>query len=467
MANEHKEKQKLVYVSILTQVYIDPEINNRELADTEEETRSLANSIESTNGLLQPIIIYPAPPARKLQHGFDYELGSGYRRSAALKLLMEESNETDWVEKVPAMLHEATPAADRHIHQLIENLQRKDLKPMEIALAFKKAMHDKDSRMTQKQLARSIAWDESTVSTYLKVANNLNTEVQTKVLTGELPWSSARELAAVVAKHKISDKEQSDLAAIGVGMQVEDFTNHLLDHYKDASSTSDEAAAPGVSTGKEKDGVQRTYTAIRGSDLEKKYIPKLEAMKAEAKNDAEKAQLDIYIDAIKFVLQVDGTSLGAKLDPWEQQLTEEAQERKNSEDRSRHENNYVRKAVSGIKKSLREIPPATLPDGSVNPNREAPTLPGVLERVKATVLESLERGKAAKLDEGTMVEGFVVANVEDFIKKIQSAYIESVKKDKEAAEKREKDREAKKLAKETGTDEAAEKGENAVATASA
>ncbi len=142
----------LLHVNIMTEVYIDPEINNRELADTEDETASLANSIESTAGLLQPIVVYATPDARRKEHGMPYELGSGYRRCAALKHLAVSLQDDSWVESVPAMIHEKTDIGERHIHQLVENLQRKDLKPMEIALAFHKAINDKAASLSQSEL---------------------------------------------------------------------------------------------------------------------------------------------------------------------------------------------------------------------------------------------------------------------------------------------------------------------------
>lgn len=172
------QKAQAMDVDIVNEVYIDPEINNRELADTPDETESLANSIETTGGLLQPIVVYVTPDARKTEHGMPYELGSGYRRCAALKHLAERNEDETWTAVVPAMVHERTEIADRHVHQLVENLQRKDLAPMEIALAFKRAIDDKSANLNQTELARKIAWPVPTVSNYLRVANNLTPEVQ-------------------------------------------------------------------------------------------------------------------------------------------------------------------------------------------------------------------------------------------------------------------------------------------------
>jgi ParB/RepB/Spo0J family partition protein len=459
------QKAQAMDVDIVNEVYIDPEINNRELADTPDETQSLANSIETTGGLLQPIVVYVTPDARKTEHGMPYELGSGYRRCAALKYLAERNEDETWTAAVPAMVHERTEIADRHVHQLVENLQRKDLAPMEIALAFKRAIDDKSANLNQTELARKIAWPVPTVSNYLRVANNLTPEVQGMVLEGKVGFSQAKELASVVQRHHISDKEQLELAAVASGQQHAEFVEHLQNHYREEGEEGATAEGATAANGKEvssgKEGSQRTYNTIRGSVLETKYIPKLEEMVKQATTEEQKVKYNHYMDAIKFVLNVDGTELGTELAPWEQKLQEEKEALKEKEDRDRNESQYIRKAVSAIKKELKNIPPATLPDGTPNPKREAPTLPTVLEQTKKAIEESLKKAHEAGLEQNQMIEGFMVSNVDEFIEKISNSYVESVKKDNEATARRAAAAEKKKLAEK----EAAEKGSDATETA--
>lgn len=430
-----KTEKSYLDVNILTEVYIDDDINNRELADTEEEINSLANNIEQTGGLLQPIIVYPTPEIRRKDHGMPYELGSGYRRCAALKFLAESTGDEDWVTAVPAVVKEEQGLGQRHIDQLSENLQRKNLNNMEVALAFKKVIDDQEARMNQADLARAIGWPPASVSNFLRVANYLNPATQSLVMEDKIPWSSAKELASVVIKHKINDEHQNQLALIASSSSYDDFVAHLNSLFKTSGEAGDEKAAD-VSTVKS-DGVQRIMNSIRSTDLKNKYIPKLEEMVKEAKTDSEKARYGVYIDAIKFVLNIQGTDLGATLAPWEQELEEKALASKAEDERLRLENQFIRKRVTFIKQELKKIPPATLPDGSPNPHRELPTLPQVFDMVKKEVFASLAKGKEAGMEENFMSEGFQVKDVEGFLKKIQEAYTESVKKDDEKAKKRE------------------------------
>ena len=430
-----KTETSNIEVDILKEVYVDDDINNREVADDEETLNSLANSIEQTGGLLQPIIIYPTPDIRLKDHGCKWELGSGYRRVAALKRLAETTGDEAWVTAVPASVREVASIGQRHIDQLTENLQRKNLNNMEVALAFKKVIDDPDSKMTQADLARSISWPVSSVSNFMRVANYLNATTQGLVMEEKIPWSSAKELASAVNKFKISDQLQNQLALIAASVPVDEFIAKLNKQFNTAEAAADEAAAP-VSTGNT-EGSQRINNSIRSSQLKDKYIPKLEEMKKAATNDKEKEKLDIYIDAIKFVLNIQGTSLGASLAPWESELEEKALEEKAQNERERLETQFIRKRVTFIKQKLKEIPPATLPDGTANPHRELPTLPQVFDLVKKEVWASLKNGKQAGMEENYMQEGFLVTDVEAFIKKISDAYVESVKKDAENAKRRE------------------------------
>ena len=193
----------------LDDVYMDADLNNRFIGDTDDETKELAASIESTNGLLQPIGIAPTPESHKTSHDKPYELVWGFRRCRALRYLDECNGTNAWTKNVDAVLEEAS-TKDRIVNQLIENLQRKDLNPMEVALSMKSALEDKEAGLNQTDLAKLIGMAVPTVSNYLKAATKLSTNIQGLVLAGKLGWSHAK----VIMGLDIPTEQQEQLAGI-------------------------------------------------------------------------------------------------------------------------------------------------------------------------------------------------------------------------------------------------------------
>lgn len=465
-------------VNILTEVYINEEINHREIVDTPQETESLANSIEDSGGLLQRIIIYPTPADRLKSHGMPYELGSGYRRCAALIYLAEKLSDTGWVESVPAELREGLTAGRRALDQLMENLQRKDLKPMEQAIAMREVMLEKDHGLTQTDLARAVGMPVSTVSNFLTTANFLTPNVADLALKGTLGWAHAKDLAGFTKKFKIDAPMQATLAAVGTGLSHADFLKHLNEKYEVAAPADDEAvgagtvAEDGVSTGKSEGGQegaeagatdnQRTYTTMRSKEISDKYIPKFKALQTDAKSEAEKAAWAIRIDTLNFAMKMEGTTLGSILAPWEEEELEKAEELKAAEEEVRLRKSYIRRTVTFMKQELKKAPPISLADGSPNPNRSMPTLAQVLQSVKQNITDSLAKGKEAGLGENVCIDGFPVPSVDEFMKTINSEFAASQKKENESNQKRKDAAEARKLeadAKKAAAEEAGASGE--------
>ena len=95
-----------------------PESQPRKYFD-EEGIKSLSYSIKE-NGLLQPLVV------RRLPSGREYELIAGERRLRALKHAK--------IGRVPVIVMDVNDAESRKL-QLVENLQREDLNPLEETLA--------------------------------------------------------------------------------------------------------------------------------------------------------------------------------------------------------------------------------------------------------------------------------------------------------------------------------------------
>ena len=137
------------------------------------EMESLRDSI-AAHGLLQPVVV------RRLEDR--YELIAGERRLRAVR-------EAGWSE-VPANVVEAD---DRETAELaiIENLQRKDLNPLEKAAAFQRYLEVYGC--TQEELAGRLKLDRSTVSNLIRLLE-LPEEVQESIRRAKITQGHARAL---------------------------------------------------------------------------------------------------------------------------------------------------------------------------------------------------------------------------------------------------------------------------------
>jgi ParB family chromosome partitioning protein len=143
---------------------------------SESEISGLINSIKS-KGVIQPIVV------RK--KGKSYELICGERRYRAAKKV--------GLKKIPAVVKDLT---DREVLELaiIENLQRKDLNPIEEAKAFHRLI--KEFGLTQTEIAKEVGRERSTISNTIRLLK-LPQTIQTMVLTDEISEGHARALLSV------------------------------------------------------------------------------------------------------------------------------------------------------------------------------------------------------------------------------------------------------------------------------
>lgn len=140
---------------------------------SEPEIASLAESLKE-HDMLQPVLV------RKV--GERFQLISGERRlRAAIR--------AGW-STVPARLREAD---DRLVAELaiVENLQRKDLNPIEKALSFKRYLDE--HRCTQDDLAQRLKIDRSTIANLMRLLE-LPAPVLDAVRRGEVTAGHARAL---------------------------------------------------------------------------------------------------------------------------------------------------------------------------------------------------------------------------------------------------------------------------------
>ena len=146
--------------------------------------QELADSIKE-NGVFQPILV------RKSLQG--YELVAGERRLRASKLA--------GLKEIPVIVKDFSDKEMMEI-SLLENIQRKDLTPIEEASAYEQLI--KKLNYTQEQLAKRIGKSRANVTNLLRLLT-LPNEVQKLVNDGKLSYGQARTLLALDSEDKIID----------------------------------------------------------------------------------------------------------------------------------------------------------------------------------------------------------------------------------------------------------------------
>ena len=146
---------------------------------TDAELDELTASIRQ-NGLLQPLVVRPAPAAKDR-----YELVAGERRLRAVSRL-------EWRD-VPVLVREASDET-LLVLALVENLQRSELNPLEEAEGYQ-ALADKFG-LTQADIATAVGKDRSTVANLVRLLK-LPPSIRKLVDSGELSAGHARALLAV------------------------------------------------------------------------------------------------------------------------------------------------------------------------------------------------------------------------------------------------------------------------------
>ncbi len=145
----------------------------------EDELEELSASIRA-NGLLQPLVVRPAPKSTD-----QWELVAGERRLRAVSRL-------GW-QDVPAMTREVDDET-LLVLALVENLQRQELAPLEEAEGYQ-ALAD-SFNLTQEEIARAVGKNRTTVTNMLRLLK-LPPSVRKLLADSKLTMGHARALLGV------------------------------------------------------------------------------------------------------------------------------------------------------------------------------------------------------------------------------------------------------------------------------
>lgn len=155
----------------------------------EEDLKDLAASIEKY-GIIQPLLL------KKKED--KYEIIAGERRFRAAKLAS--------LEKVPAIVKDITDHESSRI-AIIENIQRKDLNPVEEAMSYRHLLDSQD--LTQKELAEEIGKSRQYIGNTIRLLN-LDPRVLKLLEEEEISVSHGKKLLSI----KDGDKQYKEAMRI-------------------------------------------------------------------------------------------------------------------------------------------------------------------------------------------------------------------------------------------------------------
>lgn len=168
----------------IIEVALDDIIPNRfqpRLSFDEQDLNELADSIRQ-HGIIQPLVL------RKI--GDKYEIIAGERRYKASYIA--------GLTTVPAVIINLNDNESAEV-AIVENIQRKDLSPIEEAKSYQKLLDR--GYLTQDQLASRMGKTQATVSNKLRLLN-LSEDVQEALLNNKISERHARSIL------RIEDKEE-------------------------------------------------------------------------------------------------------------------------------------------------------------------------------------------------------------------------------------------------------------------
>lgn len=179
----------------------------------EETLKELASSIREL-GVIQPITV------RKLDFN-KYQLVSGERRFRASKLL--------GLPTIPAYIRIANDQESLEM-ALVENIQRQDLDPIEIALSYQRLIDE--IQLTQEQMSERVGKKRSTIANYLRLLK-LDPIIQTGMRDGFISMGHGRAIINIEDQSNQLDIYEKILSD---KLSVRD-TEALVKNYHNTSET--------------------------------------------------------------------------------------------------------------------------------------------------------------------------------------------------------------------------------------
>lgn len=155
----------------------------------EERLKELSESLKQ-QGLVQPIVVRAK--------GDKFEIIAGERRWRAAKLA--------GLQKIPAIVRDdKISALENDLASLVENLQRAELSPLELATAYERTMST--HAMTQEQLAGKVGVSRVAVANTLRLLK-LPATIKDLLIAGKISEGHARSLLSLENEKQMGDVAQ-------------------------------------------------------------------------------------------------------------------------------------------------------------------------------------------------------------------------------------------------------------------
>ncbi|WP_313804103.1 ParB/RepB/Spo0J family partition protein [Flavobacterium sp.] len=198
----------------------------------EESLQELASSIREL-GVIQPITV------RKIDFN-KYQLISGERRLRASKLV--------GLKTIPAYIRLANDN-DSLVMALVENIQRHDLDPIEIALSYQRLIDE--IQLTQEQMSDRVGKKRSTIANYLRLLK-LDPIIQTGIRDGFITMGHGRAIINVEDLDVQTDIYQKIVSQNLSVRETEALVKSYQDSLKPAAAKATKSASFDVSSDKKK-----------------------------------------------------------------------------------------------------------------------------------------------------------------------------------------------------------------------
>lgn len=149
----------------------------------QEKLAELADSLR-VNGMMQPLVVKP--------HGERFMLIAGERRFRAAKIA--------GLTEVPVIINDVNGDAQMLELALVENIQREDLNPLELAAAYRKLIEQ--CGLTQQDLSVRVNKSRTAVTNTLRLLT-LPSSIQDMVRRGELTEGHARAILGLSSEDEM------------------------------------------------------------------------------------------------------------------------------------------------------------------------------------------------------------------------------------------------------------------------
>lgn len=147
-----------------------------------DSMEDLTNSIKE-HGILQPLILATTDKG--------YQVIAGERRLRAAKML--------GFDKVPSIIRDIKEQQKLEL-ALVENIQRKDLNPIEESVAYHRLIDE--FSLTQEEVAKKVGKSRSVVANTIRLLT-LPTEIQKALINGKINYSVARVIVGLPVEERM------------------------------------------------------------------------------------------------------------------------------------------------------------------------------------------------------------------------------------------------------------------------